>query len=341
MDPDMPVGVASTRLLVDLGAEFGVPPRRLLQGSAIDPRRLGDPLGEITARQELVVTENLVRERGDVPGLGIEAGRRYHVAMHGFWGFAVLTSRTLREVVRAGMRYLDTIWAFDDITMDCAAGSVVVTYQYSSLPTPIRKFVAERDIAATCVIYRETMGSDFSFSGIGFRHDAPADTARYACFFGIEPEFGAACNTLRYPEAWLDLPMPQANPLVNAGYNLACRKLMAERRSRIGVAGAVRDTLSTRLAEGIPDAAAVASELQMSVRTLTRRLEDEGTSFRTLLDEVRQTIADELLSSVHMPIALIARQLGYHDTGSFSRAFRRWKGISPHEYRAGLHPIAA
>jgi AraC-like DNA-binding protein len=106
-----------------------------------------------------------------------------------------------------------------------------------------------------------------------------------------------------------------------------CRALLEQRTRRTGTAGAVRDLLLATPAT-MPDIAAAAAALALSERTLRRRLLEEGTSFRALVEEVREALAEELLAT-GLPVEQVARRLGYAETASFTHAFTRWKGSSP------------
>jgi AraC-like DNA-binding protein len=77
----------------------------------------------------------------------------------------------------------------------------------------------------------------------------------------------------------------------------------------------------------------VAGDLNMSARSLARKLDGENTSFRTIVEEARKQLAQQLLQSTDMKLDEMAMQLGYTDTASFTRAFRRWHGVSPGQYR--------
>jgi AraC-like DNA-binding protein len=135
------------------------------------------------------------------------------------------------------------------------------------------------------------------------------------------------------PPEILDLPLPQANEHTTAIAREQCRQLLASRYARTGVAGRVRDQLVARLAAP-PDLEAVAAALHMSERTLRRRLSDEGVSFRGLLDEIREQLAEGFLITGGLSVAETAERLGYVEVSSFSQAFRRWKGVGPREFRS-------
>ena len=150
--------------------------------------------------------------------------------------------------------------------------------------------------------------------------------------FGVVPELGAPVTLVALDPSVLDLPLPQADELTAATTEAQCRALLEQRRGRTGTAGQVRDALVARPGT-VPDAAAVAASLALSERTLRRRLAEEGTSFRALVDEVREALAEELLRA-GLPVQAVARRLGYAETASFTHAFTRWKGSSPTAWSA-------
>ncbi len=111
------------------------------------------------------------------------------------------------------------------------------------------------------------------------------------------------------------------------------RDRLPRKMIRADVAGAVRDEL-VRDPAAIPDLPRVAAALFLSVRTLSRRLNAEGTSFRALVDDVRRSRSEHLLGRTRMTTEQIAARLGYAESASFIRAFRRWNGCPPQEFRS-------
>jgi AraC-like DNA-binding protein len=131
--------------------------------------------------------------------------------------------------------------------------------------------------------------------------------------------------------ALLDLPLPQADELTAAMTEAQCREVLDRRTARVGIAGEVRDALLRSPAD-MPDVATVAARLALSERTLRRRLSAEGTTFRSLADEVRETLAEELLTTGSLSVEEVGRRLGYAEPASFTHAFTRWKGTSPRAF---------
>ncbi|MFI1912896.1 AraC family transcriptional regulator [Nocardia sp. NPDC020380] len=331
-DWDLLRNTSSVHIMTRLAEERGMPAAACLAGTGLSTEAVIDPNAEATARQELTVVRNLLARFGAEPGLGVEAGSRYHVSLYGPWGLAMLSSRTLRDAVDMALRYVELAFAFGQLSFEETDTEARLVFDDREVPEDARAFLTERVMAGIQMLSKELFSAGVPLHRIAFRHDAPADTTRHREVLGIEPEFGAPRNELAFAAAYLDMPLPQANEWARSTCEQMCRDLLARRHARTGIAGTVRDRL-VRSPGHIPDQAAVAAELFMSPRTLSRRLNEEGTSFRALLDEVRQALSEELLDHTAMTTEQVASRLGYAEAASFIRAFRRWKGCPPQEYR--------
>ncbi|WP_459960380.1 AraC family transcriptional regulator [Nocardia sp. IFM 10818] len=318
--------------MTQLAAERGMPAAACLAGTGLTPETVIDPHAEITARQEIAVVRNVLARFGDEPGLGVEAGSRYHVSLYGPWGLALLSSRTLRDSVDVALRYVGLAFAFGRLSFEESRGEARLVLDDREIPADVRPFLTERVMTGIQTLGRELYATEVPVQRVSFRHAAPGDTSRYRSVFGVEPVFGAPANVTAFDSVYLELPLPQANEWARSTHEQLCRDLLARRQARTGVAGTVRDLLVRKPGE-VPDQTAVAAELFMSPRTLSRRLNEEGTSFRALLDEVRQMLSEELLDHTDMTTEQVAARLGYAEAASFIRAFRRWKGCPPQEYR--------
>src|SRR4051794_27236508 len=105
-------GPAAARILVELGADHGLTPQQCLAGTGLAPAALADPDTVVEAGQELAIARHLITRVGDRPGLGVEAGRRYTIGSLGVWGFALLTSPNVGELLRVGTHYAALSFAF-------------------------------------------------------------------------------------------------------------------------------------------------------------------------------------------------------------------------------------
>ena len=327
---DTPRGTASAALLVGYGTDLGLARRRILAGTQITSAQLEDPTAEISARQELALVTNIVRALGDEPGLGLGAGMRYGLHTYGIFGFAVLSSATLRDAVVVAERFRELAYILTEVRSEFADGHVRIVLDADATPAEARRFAVERDAAAITLMQRELFAEPVPLAGVtlSFPAPAPAELGVYERAFGVLPTFGAAANTLLLDAALLDLPLPRASEFAAAQCRAQCQVLLDRRRRRVGVAGQVRGALLGD-PRTMADQQQVAEALSVSVRTLRRRLAEEGTSFRAVVSETRALLAQELLETGQLTIEQIADRLGYAEASSFVHAFTRWNGMSP------------
>lgn len=324
--------VVSAQLLARLGMERGLTQEQCLEGTQIDRESFADPQSEITAAQELQVVRNLVTKLPHIPGLGLDAGQRYRLSTYGIWGFALASSPTFRSAAQIAIRYMDLSYAFVRFRIEQRGADLMIIMDDGAIPEDLRQFLVERDFAAWANAAGEMRPGGFPAHTARFRFARPSYAERFTRLAGVAPRFGESLNAIIMDAAFLDEPLPQANPVLARMCEEQCRQLVAKRQVRDGVAGQVRDRL-LRLSGALPSITEVATDLCMAPRSLRRRLDEEGTSFRALLDEVREALAEEMLTTVGMKLEEVATRLGYAEATSFIHAFKRWKGMSPHVYR--------
>jgi AraC-like DNA-binding protein len=324
--------IVSAQLLARIGSERGMSVEQCLRGTGIDPATLANPETEIVMGQELRLIRNLLGALGPVPGLGLDVGLRYHLSSYGIWGFALISSTSLRSAARLAINYLDLSYSFCKFRLEDSGRDLLVVLDDSDLPADLHQFLIERDFAAWANAAWEMRPGGFPASAAHFNFRKPDYVWRFEKIAGVPPVFDAPINAVLLDAASLDAPLPQADPQMARLCEEQCRQLLARRRMRGGMAGQVRDRM-LRKPSAVPSIEVVADELHLASRSLRRRLAAEGTSYRALLDEIRQTLAQELLLSGRMKLSDIAERLGYAEPAPFITAFKRWKGISPDRYR--------
>ncbi|MGW5113473.1 AraC family transcriptional regulator [Nocardia sp. NPDC004123] len=321
-----PRSIASAVILADVALEHGMELGDILRGTGIDPAALRDVEAEIQARQELQMVGNIVAARGDVPGLGLLVGSRYHLATHGIWAFAVISCATVRAALRTAISHMDIGSSFFGWGIVEHETGIDIVLDTSRVPEAVRTFLIERDVACVASADRDAFGQLRPLDRVELAYPEPAYAAMHRDLLGCEPVFDAPVTRLTVGADTLDLPMPQANPYTAALAERQCGELLQRRRERTGLGARVRSALITYGPHASQDE--VAAGLRMSVRTLRRRLDEEGTSYRELVDETRQMLAEELLS-IGATVEDVAGRLGYADASGFTHAFTRWTGTTP------------
>ena len=204
--------------------------------------------------------------------------------------------------------------------------------------TPSRH-TAEFLIAAGVRTGRLVTGVDWCPREVRFVHHRPATTAEHERFFRAPVRFATGENALILADSTLCLPCVAADPALASLLDRYAHEHMPTDASRETISDRVRSLLVASLRDGEPSASAVAARMKMSVRTLNRSLAADGTTYRRLLDQLRRDIASRSLADPHSSIAEVAFLLGFAESSAFYRAFRRWTGQTPAEYRARVRDL--
>lgn len=320
--------VTSVQILVALGVENGVKQLALLHNTGLDQQSLDNPETEVEASTEMTVVRNLLRELPDMGGLGLYAGERYHLSAYGIWGFALASSPTARKAVELSQTYQELTFVFSGFTVKEQGDYASLVFDNSDVPADIALFSIEREIHAAMLILRELAGPQLGPEWVTFQHARPPHADLYEKCFRGRVEFSAPRNELIFPRRLMDEPRAVGNVATASLLDKQCSELVAKRIARKGISGKVRDSL-LRQRPMTMDMELVAESLCMTSRTLRRKLEAESTSFRQLVDEIRMTLAEEMLTGTRLSVEQIAERLCYADASSFSQAFKRMSGKTP------------
>jgi AraC-like DNA-binding protein len=324
----------SAQLMIGLAEEHGVSVARCIAGTGLTPDDLVDPAREIAGQQELGVLRNILRALDPSVPFGLLAGLRYRATTHGLWGFAIMTSASFRDAIDVGLRHFDLTYSFNRAGFELDGHHAHMLLEDCDNPEDLRAALIERDLGAMVTLQRDALGTTVPLHSLQLRAPRPEYAAAFEPLFGVTPQFGAQVNCVVLDVAVLSASGPLADPRAARVCDELCRSWIEQRGMRFGIAGRVRGRLLRKPGE-FPSMNVVAAELGMSTRTLRNRLVRESTSYREIVDQLRQVIAEELLSSGAMTIDAIGQRLGYADTSAFIAAFKRWKGVPPGSYKCG------
>ena len=319
------------QVMVNFAAERGVDPQRCLLDSGISNHELAETESLITREQEMQVITNVMHALGGGPANGFELGLRYNVATFGLWGFALRTCRSLRDAVHHAMRYLPLSTAYCQLSLIDNGAQFGVTLNGDNIPSELRDFLKLRDLATALNLLREMGLSGITVQAVELDLPETPELRLSHVLAAWEPRFAAQRTAIFIAPEDADRPLPTYDPHLVRMLQDQCRAQLA-RRQETGTAGQVRRQILCQLGLGAT-LEETSAALAISPRSLRRRLEEEQTNFRQLVDEERRSLAEQLLKNSQMTLEELAVQLGYLDTASFTRAFRRWHGQSPGQYR--------
>jgi AraC-like DNA-binding protein len=305
----------------------------LLARAAVDPALLADVDGRVPAAAVRTLWEELPRACGD-PALGLNLAGAVPDQTLGVVAYLILHSPTLGQGVAAAVRHARLL-------QDVAVCSLAPGRQPGSLvfaqtppsdgPAPPRHAV-EFAFARVVLLARRSTGQPIHPVAVRFAFARPADTRPHEALFQSPLVFDHARNELELDDATLRLPQGTADPWLRELVERHARLALARLRPPEALAARVTELLGRAIQAGQGDLSSVARVLTMNERTLQRRLAAEGVSFRRLADDVRRALACQLLEE-GLGLAEIALMLGFSEQAPFQRAFLRWTGATPGEFR--------
>lgn len=327
--------MTNAAILVEVAEDHGLTRAQCLRDTGVEPQLLKTPGAEILAGQELSIVRNIVTLLDDKPGIGLEAGTRTHITSHGVFGLAVLSSPTMRSAIEVAMRYFSLMTSFGRAWHEYHGDEVWLYVDDTDLPGDLRGFLAERDVAALLTNWALVFGT-------------PPPTLRGEIAGGLRTRLLPILDAFEIPTVdcagihlavfdatGVDEPMPHASPLTAMLFEEQCAELLERRGQQAGFAGSVRQVLLHRL-NGRMSQEEVAAALHMSLRTMRRRLAEEGTSYRQLCVETYGHLAEELLAT-GLTVEDVAYRMGYSGAPSFSNAFKQWRGVPPGRFARAVN----
>jgi len=306
--------------------------RRCLRGTGILLAQLENPQSRLTFQQELAFYRNALELTGDAL-IGLKLGEPFIPQRYGLLGYAMLSSSTLRRALGVASNFGKLTFSF--FSFDFGETDKQAWFAMKDPPLieqELHDVYLDRDMAAAVIAFSSIMGKRFPLSGVHLAHDGHGRQAEYRDHFACEIQFCTYPSKLMFSSDLLDQPLPQSDPDSSRYFRRQCQMLIAKLKSQSLFTDDVRMMLLAHPGH-FPTIDRVAEQLHVSVRTLRRRLGEEGCSYRELLEEVRCQLAKEYLQDTKLPLSEIAELLAYTEPGNFSHAFRRWTGISPRDFR--------
>ncbi|MFY9855121.1 MAG: AraC family transcriptional regulator ligand-binding domain-containing protein [Terracidiphilus sp.] len=312
--------------------------RKLLVEPASVLRRAGLPLTFIEDDKSRISDAHFfsiwdaIGELSNDPAIGLKMGCLFHAAALPPSMLAAYYARDYRDAITRHERFLQIRGASEmRINEHLGETSIEWNWKRGRLHEP----PLLTDVTFAMLVEMGRRGTEQPFNPKRIELKRPLErTGVHRAFFQCPVKFRAARNVLIFDSSDFERPFVTYNAELLEMLQPQLDKNNLQAKAEATVAERVKWILKRMLAGGRPDASVVARELGLSVRTLQRRIVDEGTTFRELLSEIRKELAREYLSQPGMPLTEIAYLLGFEDTSSFYRAFRTWEDTTPERWRA-------
>ncbi|MFE8071268.1 AraC family transcriptional regulator [Marinobacteraceae bacterium S3BR75-40.1] len=324
--------VQYAEILLQLAVEQGGQREAVLAQAGIPVQQLNDAAGMLTLRQFQSLIE-VARQVTANDALGLDFGRRLKFTTHGALSQAAVSCDTLQEALESLIRYYPTRFAGFDLRFYRDGEDAVIQLDDLVGLDHLEPFMVEALFTSIMEVNLLLFGTTLITEGscrIRYARPDYADAYRSVFYDGVS--FSRTANQLRFKASYLDSPMALANPVTRRLAEEQCEAALRQAQVRESIVMRVRQRLESA-GDSLPDMERLAGEMHMTSRTLRRQLESFGVRYQELVNQIRMERAQRLLTSTRRPVEAIAEQLGYSDPSNFGRAFRRWTGVSPSDYR--------
>ncbi|MCY1288965.1 putative HTH-type transcriptional regulator [compost metagenome] len=313
--------------LAEAASDKGVSSERLCRGLGFTPDELQDPAQRISYRQAVTMIQRALAALPE-QGLGLWVGHRNVLGTLGLLGHVLSLCKTLRDAFEIGRRFQHTSGSVAVYSLHEGAEESFVEVECRLPFADVQVFAVEEFFASLMVYSRALVSTEFQPLRFEFTHAAPTYEAEYRRLLGPSLHFGCLHNRMVIASHWLDMHLPNHQPVALR----QALNLLELEGGQVQQKADLLQTVERAIARDLPHGShidKVASDLNMSSRTLRRRLAEHDMSFDALQEQVRRARAMSLLNNPDMPIERIAEELGYSDVRGFRRAFKRWTGLSP------------
>lgn len=311
--------------------------RALIESVNLDPLAAVDPKLMIASNDYYGLCERVVREDAHGSSLPLRVGASMRCDDYGAFGLAWKTALCLGGSYARAERYGKVLTSVSSYELKLDHDRHYMHLHRAGERHLGMRISNEQTIAAITQISREVCTQVFCPEAVYFRHPAPSDVSAHLQFFGCPVHFSSDRDALQVSAELLEV----ANRLGDAGVSTFFDSHLEQRLSELTddseLARRVQIQISHALSQGVPTVSAIAGRLNMSGRTLQRRLADRGYAFQSLVDAARRELAERLLRGSNYSLAEVAFLTGFAEQSSFNRAFKRWAGQTPRSFRLVAH----
>lgn len=317
---------------------------RVLDCAGIPSEMLAAPQARVSADAFAALWLAVAREMDD-EFFGLDA-RRMKVGSFAMLARAVLASDTLERALRQILRGMSVL--LDDIggALELEADSAILRLHSRIEPAAARLFADETFLVLVHGLICWLTGQRITLTEVAFAHHRPAHAGEYTLMFSEHLRFDASATSVRFDARLLRAPVIQTNASLREFLRTAPQSVFLKYRNQDSWTARLRRRLRDdggNGAEGVPEWPVLddlAREFNVAPATLRRRLDAEGTSYQGIKDALRRDAAIEHLGNRALSIAEISRLLGFQEPSAFHRAFKRWNGVQPGEYRLRLARVS-
>jgi AraC-like DNA-binding protein len=321
----------SVQILDRLMRRHGLVPEDVFARHGIDHALLSEPSARLPVAATDAVVHDIAQRIPD-PAFGLEAAQCWHPTHFGALGHAWLASSTLHRGLERLQRYWQLVGMRTAIALRVLPEGLLLVLENPRADPTVAAITTDMGFSVLVDMCRMNAGREFAPLRVDLIRPEPALRVPFDAFYRCPVRFGCAERSLLLSRAAIDAPLSTSNRQLAGLLDRVLAEDLA-RLDRSDVVARCKALLLRRLASGEVTATQAGRELAMSRRTLHRKLADAGTTWQQLVDETRRDLALRMIEDPRRSIGEITFELGFSQQSAFARAFRRWSGTSPSQYR--------
>ena len=311
---------------------YGLDSTAMLKRHGIDPALLRDPDARIPSSAWDAVTREAAEHIPD-PAFGLLAARCWHPSNLGALGYAWLTSSTLRTALGRLVRYWRLLGEASTGRLEESSAGLMLVVERQAPDPATNEIVVDFAMSLITDMCRMNAGSTLRPAAIHLHRARPKDRGAYRRFYGCTVHFDADEDAITLSYRDVDRTLPSSNRQIAATMDHILVERLAQ-LDKTDVVARCQAHLLDQLSSGDVSEDTMAEQLHMSRRTLQRKLADSDLTYKQLVDDTRRDLAMRHLDDPRHSITDVTFLLGFSQQSAFTRAFKRWTGMSPSEYRA-------
>jgi len=266
------------------------------------------------------------------PLIGLDVGSHIHTTSFPTFTYSMMSCRNLKESCQRLMRYQEVLSDGFRFTFESLENEYCLSFDISPCQLPPSDQAMDAMLANFLSFIKWVTGQQISPSRATLKRQTPDDSSAFNAAFKCPVCFESEANLLFFSVEDMEFPLPTADETISKIHDAKANQII-KAFNYDNFSTQVRNKLIEHLPSGEPKQELIAQELNLSSSTLKRRLVSENTRFQTLLDQVREMLAEDYLKQDELSLTEITYLLGFSENSVFNRAFKRWKGLTPRQWQ--------
>jgi AraC-like DNA-binding protein len=335
------IPVSAAGKVINYAETHGVSREKICRAVNLDCAKLLYPDAQIPFVQLIKLYEYAALLSGD-PDFGLHLGEQSNPKMYELLGYVTMNSQTFGGFLDCLLRY-QQIWTnavrFSLETISVSDIHLSYIYRISETSTEERRHESENMLSVIMKMGRMVTAVNWMPRETHFEHQQPNCVSEHQRIFGEFVYFNRPQTRLVFDSYIMSLPVIEADPKLFAMLRSYAENLLPEINPEAEISARVSEVLGKSLAGGQRSIGVVSKQIGVSPRTLQRKLNEEGTSYHKLVEDVQRALSERYLKSSELTICEISYLVGFSQQSAFQRAFKRWKGITPKEFQRRNRPF--